>query len=84
MEPTPSNIDFRRLQSNILKADYEFNKSIFQLASYTLTGLGVGLVACLMFKNKSRVIFFSAGAGAGWGSFEFGRTLAEFRKKRGY
>lgn len=64
----------------VLKADHLFNEALFRTVSYTISGLGIGLVASLFFKRKAPVIWFSAGIGGGWGIQEFARSLAAFRK----
>lgn len=71
---TPSATHF--VSDSALAADQKFNEAIFKTVSYSLSGLGLGVLASVFFRNKARVILFSSGIGTGWGFHEFSRSLA--------
>jgi hypothetical protein len=52
-----------------LDADRKLNKFVINTVQYGLKGLGIGLVASLFFARKRRIIFYSAGFGAGFNFF---------------
>lgn len=54
--------------TEILEAEYKFNKFLVRTAQNALAGLAVGVVASLFFKRKS-IIFYSAGFGVGYTLF---------------
>lgn len=53
----------------ILDADRKFNKFIINTCQSGFKGLAFGVVASLFFVRKGRVIFYSAGFGAGLNFF---------------
>lgn len=56
-------------QENILEADRKFNKFIINTLQSALKGLGYGVVASIFFYRKKRIMFYSAGFGAGYSIF---------------
>ena len=59
-------------------ADHALNINIIRLTSYTLAGLGVGLLSSPFFKNKAATIIFAGGIGAGFALNEFYRDLKSY------
>lgn len=58
-----------------LEADLLFDQHVFKTISYSVAGLGVGLLSSPFFRFKRFPIFFIAGMGAGWGMFNFRKDL---------
>lgn len=54
--------------TEILEAEYKFNKFLVRSVQNTIAGLAVGAVASLFFKRKS-IIFYSGGFGLGYTLF---------------
>ena len=59
---------------DILHADYRFNKFLLGTVCLAAKGLAVGAFASLFFLHRTRVVFYSAGFGAGLSFFH------EFKK----
>ncbi len=53
----------------ILDADRKLNKFVINTFQSGLKGLAIGVVASLFFARKQRIIFYSAGFGAGLNFF---------------
>ena len=53
----------------ILEADRKLNKFAINTVQSGLQGLAIGVVASLCFAKKRRIIFYSAGFGAGLNFF---------------
>jgi hypothetical protein len=54
--------------TEVLDAEYKFNKFLVRSVQNTLAGLAFGAAACFFFKRKS-IIFYSAGFGLGYTIF---------------
>ncbi len=54
--------------TEVLDAEYKFNRFLVRTVQNGLAGLAVGAVASLFFKRKS-IIFYSAGFGVGYTVF---------------
>ena len=61
-------------QTEILDAEYKFNRFLVRTVQNAVAGLAVGAVASLFFKRKS-IIFYSAGFGIGYTVFSTFRWI---------
>jgi uncharacterized membrane protein len=75
-KPSPYELELKAYK---VKADNAFNENICKTASYTLTGLGAGLLFSFLFKNKIRFTVFSGGLGTGVGLYNFNEGIERFR-----
>ena len=56
-------------EEEILDADRRFNKFIINTMQSALKGVGYGIIASIFFYKRKRIIFYSAGFGAGYSIF---------------